>query len=33
MLLEKVNSPADIRKFDTEQLKQLCAEIRQYMVE
>ncbi len=33
MLLEKVNSPADIRKFDTEQLKQLCAEIRQYMVD
>ena len=33
MLLEKVNSPADIRKFNTEQLKQLCAEIRQYMVE
>ena len=33
MLLEKVNSPADIRKFDTRQLKQLCAEIRQYMVE
>ena len=33
MLLEKVNSPADIRKFNTGQLKQLCAEIRQYMVE
>ena len=33
MLLEKVNSPADIRKFSTAQLKQLCAEIRQYMVE
>ena len=32
MLLEKVNSPADIRKFDTAQLKQLCAEIRDYMV-
>ena len=33
MLLEKVNSPADIRKFSTAELKQLCAEIRQYMVE
>ena len=33
MLLEKVHSPADIRKFNTAQLKQLCAEIRQYMVE
>ena len=32
MLLEKVNSPADIRKFNTEQLRELCAEIRQYMV-
>ena len=32
MLLEKVNSPADIRKFDTAQLGQLCAEIRDYMV-
>ena len=32
MLLEKVNSPADIRKFSNEQLKQLCAEIRDYMV-
>ncbi len=33
MLLEKVNSPEDIRKFDTEQLRQLCGEVRQYMVE
>ena len=33
MLLEKINSPADIRSLDTEQLKQLCAEVRQYMVE
>ena len=33
MLLDKVNSPADIRKFNAEQLRQLCAEIRQYMVE
>ena len=33
MLLEKVNSPEDIRKFNTEELRELCAEIRQYMVE
>ena len=33
MLLEKINSPADIRKFDNAQLKELCAEIRAYMVE
>jgi 1-deoxy-D-xylulose-5-phosphate synthase len=33
MLLEKVNTPADIRRFNTVQLRQLCAEIRQYMVE
>ena len=33
MLLEKVNSPEDIRKFSTGQLRQLCAEIRDYMVE
>ena len=32
MLLEKVISPADIRKFTTDQLRQLCAEIREYMV-
>ncbi len=31
-LLDKVNSPADIRSMDTEQLKQLCAEIRDYMI-
>ena len=33
MLLEKVNSPADIRKFNAEQLRLLCKEIREYMVE
>ncbi|MBR5076488.1 MAG: 1-deoxy-D-xylulose-5-phosphate synthase [Bacteroidales bacterium] len=33
MLLEKVNGPEDIRKFNTEQLRELCAEIRRYMVE
>ena len=32
MLLETVNSPADIRNFTTDQLRQLCAEIREYMV-
>lgn len=32
-LLEQVNSPKDIKDFSTEQLRQLCAEIRQYMVE
>ena len=33
MLLEKVNSPADIRKFNADQLRLLCKEIREYMVE
>ena len=33
MLLEKVNSPEDIRKFNEEELRELCAEIRRYMVE
>ena len=33
MLLEKVNSPEDIRRFNTEQLRELCAEVRRYMVE
>ncbi|MBQ3765803.1 MAG: 1-deoxy-D-xylulose-5-phosphate synthase [Bacteroidales bacterium] len=33
MLLEKVNSPEDIRNFNTEQLRELCAEVRRYMVE
>ena len=33
MLLEKVNSPADIRKFNAEQLRLLCKEIREYMVD
>lgn len=31
--LDKVDSPADIRNFDIEQLKTLCAEIRHYMIE
>ncbi len=32
-LLEKVDSPKDIKTMDFEQLRQLCAEIRQYMIE
>ena len=32
-LLDHVNLPRDIRGFDTEQLRQLCAEIRTYMLE
>ena len=33
MLLDKINSPEDIRKLNTAQLEQLCAEVRRYMVE
>ena len=32
-ILETVNSPADIKSFSIDQLKDLCAEIRQYMIE
>ena len=32
-LLDKINSPADVRKLPLKKRKQLCAEIRQYMVE
>ncbi|MBQ3722089.1 MAG: 1-deoxy-D-xylulose-5-phosphate synthase [Bacteroidales bacterium] len=32
-LLDQVNLPQDIRGFDTEQLRQLCAEIRRYMLD
>ena len=32
-LLDKIDSPADLRKLPKGKLKQLCAEIRQYMVE
>jgi len=32
-LLEKVNSPADIKNFSLEQLRTLCEEIRSYMIE
>ena len=31
-LLEKVNSPKDIKSFSTKQLEELCAEIREYMI-
>lgn len=32
-ILDSVNFPDDIRNFSTEQLRQLCAEIREYMIE
>ena len=32
-LLDKIDSPADLKELNGQQLKQLCAEIRQYMVE
>lgn len=32
-LLDKVGSPADIRDFSMDQLRELCAELREYMVE
>ena len=32
-LLDKVNSPADIKRFSKDELKKLCAEIRDYMVQ
>ena len=32
-LLEKVNSPSDIRSMDMDSLRQLCEEIRAYMIE
>ena len=32
-LLDKVNSPEDIKDFSMEELKELCAEIRSYMIE
>ena len=32
-LLDKVNDPRDFRGFDTAQLRQLCAEIRAYMLD
>lgn len=32
-ILEKVNSPADIKGMSLDELKELCEEIRQYMIE
>ena len=32
-LLDKINSPADLRKLSVEELPQLCSEIRSYMVD
>ena len=32
-LLDRIDSPADLKCLDIEQLRQLCSEIRQYMVE
>ena len=32
-LLDKIDSPADIRKLSIEELPQLCSEIRKYMVD
>ena len=32
-ILDNVNFPEDIRNFNTEQLRQLCAEIREYMID
>ncbi len=32
-LLDHINSPADLRKLDRGQLPQLCAEVREYMIE
>ena len=32
-LLDKIESPSDIRQFSTEQLRQLCRELRSYIVE
>ena len=32
-LLESVDSPKDIKDFSMDQLRQLCQELRQYMIE
>ena len=32
-LLDKIDSPADVRKLDISQLEQLCSEIRSYLIE
>ena len=31
-LLDKIESPADLRKLSIKELEQLCTEIRQYMI-
>lgn len=33
MILEHISSPADVKQLDSEALKQLCAELRQFLVE
>jgi len=33
MILENINSPADIKNLTTDQLRQLCKEIREYIIE
>lgn len=32
-ILDRINSPSDIKNLDVEQLRQLCAEIREYIIE
>ena len=32
-LLNKINSPADLRKLDRDRLGELCGEIRSYIIE
>ena len=32
-LLDKIDSPADLRKLDLGQLEQLCTELRAYLIE
>ncbi|MCI6245801.1 MAG: hypothetical protein MR619_07930, partial [Eubacterium sp.] len=32
-VLENVNSPKDIKKLNNNELNQLCAEIREYMID
>src|ERR1700734_1081206 len=32
-LLQKINSPADIKKLSSEQLHELCDELRQYIID
>ncbi|MFA6858297.1 MAG: 1-deoxy-D-xylulose-5-phosphate synthase N-terminal domain-containing protein, partial [Bacteroidales bacterium] len=32
-LLDRINSPKDIKGFSIEELRALCAEIRKYMVD